>query len=133
VLGGAHQRVGQAPAPPAPQDLQLGDLAPVRLVLGGSEHHLDGPHDRPGAGLAGDDHDPLAPSGAVEDAGPEGLGPLDGERVHEADRRPAVDAVDEQFGQRPGDGLAGRHAVQERLADHDARRIGVGSLTSTTA
>ena len=115
----------------APKHEHLRDVAAVRLVLGLGQDDL---HRADDAGLVlGDEQHALAELDFGGDAAPERERPGHRQRLHEADRRTAVDAVDQQLGERlellgadrrqtandgRGGGRSGRHVVRgERRGD----------------
>jgi hypothetical protein len=75
----------------------LREIGPVRLVLGQIEHELDG------AAYAvlvfGDEQRALTPRHAVRHAAPERERLVPRHRLHEADRRATLHAVQEHIGQ----------------------------------
>ena len=120
LLGGPHQGRADAALSGLAVDEHLGDVGPVRLVLRLLEDDLHGAHDLSARPILRHEQDALARSDALGDALPERIGPLSGQRQHEADRGAALDAVDQHGGQ-GADLLPG--FLRER-----ARRMVIGSL-----
>jgi len=119
-------RVGflaQSPTPCSAVHEHLRQVGAVRLILGLVEDELYGADEA--AGILGHEQRSLTPSDSRGDATPEIQCLRHGQGMHEAHRRAAVDAIDQQFGQSPnmllGDGIQALNGVpvNHGLGRHD--------------
>jgi hypothetical protein len=98
LLGGPHQRSAEPATAGSPVDEHLGQVGPVLLVVRLVEHELDGADDADV--VLRHEQRALAGRDTGGHAAPERLRLFRRQRVHEADRRAAVDTVDQHVGQR---------------------------------
>jgi len=123
VLGRPHQRRADAAPSRAAANEHLRDVGAVRLVLGQMKDELHRADDGAGRAVLGDEQGAFAALDAGGDAAPERLGASEVQRMREADRRVAVDDVDEQR-REPGDlGVAG---LREAADNEAGGRCGAG-------
>jgi hypothetical protein len=119
--GGARRRLGRlqerrADTPSADTTVHqhLREVGAVRLILRQIEDEVDRPADA--ALVLRDEKRARAGRDVARDTAPEGFGALAGQRVHEAHRRAALDAVDQHVGE------AGDLGVGDRVQPADRRR-----------
>jgi len=99
----------------------------MRLVLGLVQDELHGADDRAGLAVLGDEQDALAARDGTSDAAPERFRAGAVERLHEADRRAAVDDIDEQRRERRSP-RRGRAQGERRDGTGSRRRTSKASL-----
>ncbi|KAJ3058714.1 hypothetical protein HK102_010348, partial [Quaeritorhiza haematococci] len=99
LLGGAHQGLADAPAAGSAGHQHLRQVGAVRLVFGEVDDQLHGAAES--LRILGRQDDPAARGRFTRHATPERLGPFPRQREHEADRGPALDAIDQQVGEPP--------------------------------